>query len=165
MHEFLMSLIPWGIEAIQQVQTLHNPALDSFFKAVTFVGEEQFYLLLLPLIYWTLNKRLGIRLAFVFLIGVYLNNSLKNIFYTPRPGSDQVVQLVQETGYAFPSGHTQNSTVLWGFLAAHVRRWFFWMLAAILVAAVAFSVVVFPIETGSTGRVIVNRSYAMTARA
>ena len=138
-HEFLMSLIPWGIDAIVWVQGFGSPALDTFFKAVTFLGEEEFYLLLLPLVYWVINKPLGVRLTFVFLPGVYLNGLLKNIFFTPRPDSTRVMRLVEETSYAFPSGHTQNSTALWGFLAFNIRRRFLWALAGFLIVGVAFS--------------------------
>ena len=50
-----------------------------------------------------------------------------------------MTRLVEETTFAFPSGHTQNSTVLWGFLAARVRRWFFWVLSALLIVGIALS--------------------------
>lgn len=139
MHEFLMSLIPWGTEAIAWVQGFRSSALDSFFKAVTFLGEEEFYLMLLLFLYWVVNKSLGTRLVFAFLPGAYLNNWLKGVFFTPRPDVAHVARLVEEASYAFPSGHTQNSTVLFGFLAAHVRRWFAWVLGALLIVAVAFS--------------------------
>jgi len=46
MHEFLMSLIPWGTKAILWVQSFSNPFLDKLFTAATFLGEEEFYLVL-----------------------------------------------------------------------------------------------------------------------
>jgi membrane-associated phospholipid phosphatase len=138
-HEFLMSLIPWGTEAVVWVQQFRTPALDSFFKALTFLGDEEFYLLLLPLIYWVINKSLGIRLIFAFLPGAYLNNWLKDLFSIPRPSLAHVTRLVEETTYAFPSGHAQNSTLLFGFLAAHARRWLAWALGVLLIVGVALS--------------------------
>lgn len=139
MHEFLMSLLPWGTEAIIWVQGFRTPALDVFFEVITFLGEEEFYLLLFPLIYWTIHKQLGIRLAFTLLPGVYLNSGFKDLFYTPRPNPTRVVRLVEETTYAFPSGHAQNTTVLSGFLATHLRRWFAWLLAALVIVGVSLS--------------------------
>ncbi len=139
MHEFLMSLIPWGTEVIVWVQGFRTPALDSFFQAVTFLGEEEFYLLVLPLIYWVINKPLGVRLVFAFLPAAYLNAGLKELFFIPRPDPACVARLVEATACAFPSGHAQNSTVLFGFLAAHVRRWLGWALTALLIASVALS--------------------------
>ena len=139
MHDFLMSLIPWGTEAIAWVQHFRTPILDSLFKALTFLGEEEFYLILMPLIYWVVDKSLGARLVFAFLPGAYLNNWLKDLFIIPRPNPARVARLVEETSYAFPSGHAQNSTALFGFLAAHIRRWFTWALAALLIVGVALS--------------------------
>jgi membrane-associated phospholipid phosphatase len=139
MHEFLMSLISWGTDATVWVQGFCTPALDIFFKAVTFLGEEEFYILALSFIYWLINKPLGIRLAFASLFGVYLNNGLKDLFYTPRPDPVRVDWLVEETTYAFPSGHAQNSTVLFGFSAAHIRRWLVWLLTVLLVFTIALS--------------------------
>jgi membrane-associated phospholipid phosphatase len=139
MHEFLMSLIPWGTDAIVWVQGFRTPTLDSFFKAVTFLGQQEFYLLVLPFIYWVMDKSVGARLAFALLPGAYLNDWLKDLFSIPRPDPARVTWLVEETTFAFPSGHVQNSTVLFGFLAAHVRRWLFWALSALLVVSVAFS--------------------------
>ncbi|UCC63796.1 MAG: phosphatase PAP2 family protein [Anaerolineae bacterium] len=139
MHDFLMSLIPWGTEAIVWVQHFRTPALDSFFKALTFLGEEEFYLILMPLIYWVVDKSLGVRLVFAFLPGAYLTNWLKDLFFIPRPDPARVARLVEETTYAFPSGHAQNSTALFGFLAVHICRWFTWALATLLILGVALS--------------------------
>jgi len=139
LHDFLMSLIPWGTEAIVWVQHFRTPALDSLFKALTFLGEEEFYLIFLPLIYWVVDKSLGARLVFAFLPSVYLNNWLKNLFFIPRPDPARVAWLVEETTYAFPSGHAQNSTAFFGFLAVHVRRWFTWALAVLLIGGDALS--------------------------
>jgi membrane-associated phospholipid phosphatase len=139
MHDFLMSLISWGTDAVVWVQGFRTPALDIFFKAVTFLGEEEFYILALSFIYWLINKPLGIRLAFASLSGVYLNNGLKDLFYTPRPDPLRVDWLVEETTYAFPSGHAQNSTVLFGFLATHIRRWLVWVATVLLILGVALS--------------------------
>jgi len=139
MHDFLMSLIPWGTDAVVWVQGFRTPTLDSFFKAVTFMGQQEFYLLLLPFIYWVMDKSLGLRLAFALLPGVYLNGCLKGLFFTPRPDPARVAWLVVETTYAFPSGHAQNSTVLFGFLAAHARRWLTWVLGALLIGSIALS--------------------------
>ncbi len=139
MHDFLMSLISWGTEAIVWVQGFRTPVLDGFFRAVTFLGEEEFYFLILPLLYWVFNKHLSARLAYVLLPSVYLNNWLKDLFSTPRPDPARVARLVEETTDAFPSGHTQNSTVLFGFLAAPFRRWLLWVLSALLIIGVALS--------------------------
>jgi membrane-associated phospholipid phosphatase len=139
MHDFLMSLISWGTDAVAWVQGFRTPALDVFFKGLTFMGQQEFYLLLLPFVYWVIDRSLGVRLVFALLPGVYLNDWLKTLFFTPRPDPARVARLVEETTYAFPSGHAQNSTVVFGLLAAPARRWLAWALAALLIGAIALS--------------------------
>jgi len=139
MHEFLMSLLPWGTELIIRVQEFRTPLLDGFFKALTFLGEEEFYLLVMFVLYWIVNKPLGVRLTFLLLPGAYLNSCLKALFYTPRPDPAHVARLVEETSYAFPSGHAQNSAALLGFVMLWARRGFVWLLGLLLLAGIAFS--------------------------
>jgi len=120
------------------LQSFSNPVLDAFFKALTFLGNEEFYLILPPLLYWCLDKRLGIRLTFLFLFSSYLNGSLKDFFKVPRPfihAPDKVralVSLEEPITYCFPSGHAQNSTVVWGYLATQVRKRWAWIVALVL---------------------------------
>ena len=42
------ALLTWGAGAVLWLQSFSNGPLDAFFRAVTFLGEEQFYLVLLP---------------------------------------------------------------------------------------------------------------------
>lgn len=55
------------------------------------------------------SKYISINLVLVFL----LNRILKSIIARPRP---QVLRLVQESGYSFPSGHSMVSMGFYGFL-------------------------------------------------
>jgi len=42
-------------------------------------------------------------------------------------------------GGGFPSGHTQNSVVIWGYLASRFKRTWLWVVAALLVILVPLS--------------------------
>ena len=133
MHEFLMSLIPWGTEAILWIQAFSTPFLDGLFTVATFLGEEEFYLVLLPLIYWCFDKRTGMSLAYVFLLSAYLNSFLKDVFAIPRPDDPHIRFLRRETSPSFPSGHAQGATVVWGYLATQWHNVAFWAVAIVLV--------------------------------
>lgn len=139
MEQFLRSLIPWGTEAIVWVQSFRNGLLDVFFNGVTLLGEEEFYLIFLPLIYWCVDKGVGIGLAYISLSSIYLNSVLKLIFRIPRPCDPRIVFLQTETDYSFPSGHAQNAVANWGYLATRFRRRAFVPLAALLILFIAFS--------------------------
>ncbi len=99
--------------------------------AVTFLGDEEFYLLLLPLLYWAISRRMGIRLGAMLLLTASINGLLKLTFTTPRPSFLQpALGEVTETSFGLPSGHAQNAAAIWGLLAASVRA--SWLRVALL---------------------------------
>ncbi len=135
----------WGADIILAVQAVHNPALDAFFNIVTLLGSEVFYLLLLPLLYWCVDKHLAQKLAYLLLFSVYSNAALKSLFRHPRPFQydSQVLKLSVEPaevlGYGLPSGHSQMAIAVWGYLATQVRRQWIRVLAVALVILIPFS--------------------------
>jgi membrane-associated phospholipid phosphatase len=130
----------WGLEFIRTVQLVHGPALDAVFKGITFMGEEEFFLILLPLILWCVDFAVGARLALVFLLSAYTNAGLKDLFAHPRPFElDPTVKLHKAEGYGLPSGHSQSAVVVWGTIAAGFRRTWLWVVAVLLMVLVGFS--------------------------
>ena len=132
-------LIAWGTRIIQLVQMFSSPALDAVFKALTFLGDEQFYLLLVPLLYWCVDKYLAMHLAFVYLGSAYVNTTLKTAFAVPRPSPSQVRVVTPIDSYSFPSGHAQTASAGWVYLAIRVRKAWFWLVAVLLVFGVSLS--------------------------
>ena len=133
MSEFLMSLIPWGTEAILWVQSFSSPFLDALLTAATLLGEEEFYLVFLPLIYWCFDKRIGIRLAYAFLLSSCLNLFIKYLFDIPRPDDPRIRVLLKEITPSFPSGHAQGAVVTWGYSATQWQNRVFWAVVAVLI--------------------------------
>jgi membrane-associated phospholipid phosphatase len=133
------NLVLWGTGVIQWLQSFRNPALDALFQGSTFLGDEKFYLLMIPFLYWVVDKRLAMRLGFVYLGSAYCNTLLKAIFAIPRPSFPKVQVLAPAEGYAFPSGHAQTASTVWGYLATQVRRTWFWVLAILVMVLVALS--------------------------
>jgi membrane-associated phospholipid phosphatase len=136
----------WGNEIIIAIQTIHNPALDGFFNAVTFMGEAEFYLLIFPLIMWAFNKSIGQRAVFLVFLGLTVNAWVKDAFGHPRPfewpsvATSPVLKLNETArGPGLPSGHTQASLILWYYLAYHFKKQWLWILATILFVFVSFS--------------------------
>jgi membrane-associated phospholipid phosphatase len=110
------------IDLLLWLQGLRNPLLTGFFALMTFVGSEEFILAFLALVYWCVNRTLGLRLGLVFIGSQYLNEVLKGVVNEARPGPP-VAPLYPETatGSAWPSGHAQNTAATWGTLAGLVR--------------------------------------------
>lgn len=133
-------ILNWGVDVILRFQQF-SPTLDPPFRLLTFLGEEEFFLLLLPFIYWCLDRRTGARLTILFLLSAYLNSVAKVLAGQPRPFeyTSQVRPLVEAHGGGLPSGHTQNTVAVWGYLAAQFRRTWLWILAGLLMVLVPLS--------------------------
>lgn len=111
------ALIEWGYSVIQLWQSFRHPLGDLLFKGLSFLGEEEAYLLLVPLFYWLLDKRLATQFSILFLLSVYFNYLFKELAAQPRPSPERVVVLDDLSSGGLPSGHAQNAMVSWGFLA------------------------------------------------
>jgi len=130
----------WGLDLIRTIQLVHGPALDTILKAITFLGEEMFFLIFLPLIFWCVDFTVGARLAFAFLLSTYVNTGIKGLFAHPRPFElDPAVQLHDAEGYGLPSGHSQSAVVVWGVIAAGFRKTWLWVAAILLMVLIGFS--------------------------
>lgn len=124
-----MMLLSVPLDIILFLQGLRSGFTDFFFNAVSFFGEEYFYIALLGSVYWGINKKFGEYLGVTLGFSITLNNVLKGIFNMPRPFQEypnQVENLrdYSATGSAFPSGHVQGSSSL--FFAIYLflkRRW------------------------------------------
>jgi len=130
----------WGMEWIIAIQTAGSPGLKAFFEAVTFMGEEYFYLLFVPILYWSVDAATGARVGFAFLISAYVNPILKDMFDQPRPYQiNPAVSDHDVAGSGMPSGHAQSSVFVWGVLAAQVKRPWFWVFAMVMAFLIGFS--------------------------
>lgn len=69
----------------------------------------------------------------------YANAGLKDLLHIPRPSDPRIKQVIEVTGYAFPSGHAQSRTVTWGYLAGRFRKGAMWAVAVVLPLLVALS--------------------------
>ena len=136
------------IRALQeQAAWLEAPA--QFFS---FLGQPEFYLLVIPALYWCWNPRLGLRLGLLMGISGGINEALKVAFHLPRPYwvSPEVRALGSYPSFGLPSAHAQGAVTFWGLIAADARRRWVLLVAVALIFLVGVSRVVlgvhFPID-------------------
>ncbi|MBN1260323.1 MAG: phosphatase PAP2 family protein [Anaerolineae bacterium] len=130
----------WGLDVIMAVQHWRGPALDFFFKGITQLGNEDFMLLLLPLILWCFDFVQGARMGVFLVLSGYLNFLLKEWIAAPRPFQlEPGVKVIEASGYGMPSGHAQLAVVIWGFFAAWIRKAWGWVVAGALILLIGFS--------------------------
>lgn len=134
------SFIETGIEWIIAIQSLGG-WLELPMRFFTFLGNENFFFLVLPLLYWSVDAGLGLRIGLLLGTSNYLNSILKLLFAAPRPYwvSAQVQAFSHESSFGIPSGHAQNSAALWGLMAAWLNRPGALILAFLLAFFISFS--------------------------
>jgi membrane-associated phospholipid phosphatase len=138
-------LLEPGYAAIAAFQSLRSEGLDALAYLASFVGDEPFYLLLLPALYWGLNRTLALRLTVLFLVSAWLNEGLKALLDQPRPSPERVAILEPRSTGGVPSGHAQGSVVVWGYLVARwplassTRRWPLLAVAAVVILLIGLS--------------------------
>lgn len=129
-----------GVTFIVYLQSLGDwliPPMQFF----SFIGREEFYLLVMPLLYWSINHILGLRVAMILTLSSGLVELLKMAFHSPRPFwySAEVRSFVAETSFGVPSGHAQNAASIWGLVASYLRRTWAWGLFTLLILMIGLS--------------------------
>ena len=113
-----------GLDIVLWFQTWRGPLMETYARIFDFMGLIEFYLIVLPLIYWCIDAVFGRRLGLLLLGSLWSNNVLKDWWARPRPYqvSTQVSNLKTEGTYALPSAHTQGATTLWAMVGLRLRR-------------------------------------------
>jgi membrane-associated phospholipid phosphatase len=128
-----------SFQFIHLLQTL-SPALDGVMNFFTFMGRIEFYLVVVPLIYWAMDTALGFRTLIVLLSIDIVGSTLKLVFHQPRPyWIGNVKVLGEETSYGIPSTHSSDSLAVWGYMAYRVRKSWFWIITIVAIVMIALS--------------------------
>jgi len=137
----LENLLQISISIINFLQT-QLAWLAPVMKFFTFLGNEEFYLLIMPLFVWSVDYTLGLRLGVLLMLSGSLNFFLKIGFHQPRPYwvSSKIKDLTVPMGsFGLPSGHSQNAASVFGLMAASTKRKWLRVLIIFTIIMVAFS--------------------------
>ena len=125
------------IEALQN--TLKN--LQPIWLAITYLGDQTLYLLVMPMIYWCVDALVGMRIGAVLLLSGFGNGFIKIIIKSPRPYwlSDKITAGAEHNSFGLPSGHAMNSAAVWGWTAHEIRQdWAKWVMG-LMIFLIGFS--------------------------
>ena len=124
-------------------KNIMNDTLSSILKCVTHLGGVAFIVLLGVLCFMFCKKN---RWFITFdLVGcTVINQTIKHIVRRPRPN---VLRLVEESGYSFPSGHSMISVAFYGLVIYLVYKnvnnkylkWTLITLLSLLILTIGFS--------------------------
>lgn len=96
------------------ISSFHCNLLTLFFKFITKFGSFTYiFIFIIVILIFIKDKLLSALISINSLIGAFINKVLKSIFVRPRP---DVLRLVEQGGYSFPSGHAMASTIFYGML-------------------------------------------------
>lgn len=136
----MQTLIQFGISFIVALQSA-GTWLTFPMRLFSYLGTEDFFFLVLPMVYWCVDSALGLRIGFILVTSSMLNYVGKLIFAGPRPYwvSSHVKALWMETTFGIPSGHAQHAVAVWGMIAAYFRRTWMWVTGILLIFLIGFS--------------------------
>jgi len=96
------------------ILSIRSTTLTNIFKFITSFGGSTFLLILTTLLFILVkNKKISINIVLNLFIIFLLNQITKNIFLRERPLG---INLINETGYSYPSGHAMVSLAYYGYL-------------------------------------------------
>jgi len=128
---------------ITLIYTLQNNTewLIPIMQLFTLLGNEEFYLLISPVLFWCIQPDLGLRLGIYLMMSASINSIVKILLHTPRPYwyDNRIRALTTETSFGLPSGHAQNSVVVWGTIANYIGNWWGWLLSIAIILMIGIS--------------------------
>jgi len=132
------TLDSWNTHVYKQIASLMSPSLTHVMIFISFFG--QWFIILsaaiLLLIMPKTRKSLGIPLTFTTFSATALGYVLKRIITIPRPAVQDVLVLLEASGYGHPSGHILRTSVFLGTCAiliwTHTRQKSIKVIASIL---------------------------------
>ena len=145
-------LLNSGIDIILAFQSWGEWLLTPM-KTFSFLGTEDFYILVLPVIYWSLDAALGLRIGVIMLLSSGVNTIFKFAFHLPRPYwvNTDVQVFAAESSFGVPSGHAQNAISIWGMVGTYFRKGWVWAVSIFFILGISLSrlylAVHFPLDT------------------
>ena len=133
-------LYQWGLSIVIFVQNLGSWLINPV-QFISFFGRAEFYLLIMPALYWCFDATLGLRIGIILMVSNGLSFIIKMMFHSARPFwfSRQVTGYSFEPSFGIPSAHAQNSSAVLGLIAASFQRWWVWVVSLIAIFLIGFS--------------------------
>lgn len=128
------------LKAIHSIHQIRNPLLDAFFESLDFFDRNEFFYILIPLVWLFRGWKTGLRLSYILLLSSLVNPALKGIFLSPRPFHlDSSLGIIQVSGFGFPSGAAQSAFLLGGLIILFWDSQWKWLVGTLYFVLLSFS--------------------------
>jgi membrane-associated phospholipid phosphatase len=118
-----------------KLYTEYMITLNSIASLFLAFSDDKIIMPILIIGYIWVDRKIFFEAICLILISILLNFSLKITFKIPFP--------IHQEGFAFPSGHTQSSVVLYGWLLTNLKHHPLKILLLMLIAGIGWSLVYF----------------------
>lgn len=116
---FIVGILLYALDMNEEFYS-ENSTVQTIFGAITYLGEAITFVIITAIIYIGYDKKLAKRTILPILFSYYFNHLAKEVFKDTRPDTnidpDEDYGFI-EPSYGFPSGHAQNATCYWGYMA------------------------------------------------
>lgn len=140
LEDGMQTLIDGGIAIVIALQSIGDWWIVPM-RFFSQLGTEEFFFLVLPLLYWSVDPVLGLRVGLILTTSNIFNYVAKLLFAGPRPYwvSSHVRALWIETTFGTPSGHAQHAVAVWGVIAASLRKVWVWIVCLAVILLIGLS--------------------------
>ncbi|KAL5339954.1 hypothetical protein BJX70DRAFT_136577 [Aspergillus crustosus] len=94
-------------------EKVRTPALDSYFAFSANLGTHTFFMVFLPILFWSGYPSLGRGMVHILASGVFFSGFIKDLLCLPRPLSPPLQRITMSGSaaleYGFPSTHSTNA--------------------------------------------------------
>lgn len=148
MSDFILRAM--GEELLKIIQGFTNPFFDLYFGVLTSTGNTLPIIIIMILLYYTINKEYSVRFVYLLVFSAHFNKIVKIFFHNPRPYlQDPTFRVTTDVfgyqtiwgadGYSFPSGHSQTQGTAWSYIFSKHRKFPIVIAGTILLISIPLS--------------------------
>ena len=106
---------------------------------MTQLGDQAFYLIVIPYVLWGRDKKLGVEIAIMNITSGITNSVLKDLLKVPRPPKKDQASCAATSSYSFPSGHAQGASSFWTYVSVTLKNKGLMLVGIILTVLISYS--------------------------
>ncbi|MBS0630247.1 MAG: phosphatase PAP2 family protein [Verrucomicrobia bacterium] len=137
-----MKIFNLEMEWIHQLQdTLRSNLLDWFFIGWHYIDTIFFTMLVIVAVWALFDRKIGIKMTYIFILSYVMNKFLKVTFGLPRPCQldPSVAVWVCFYKFGFPSAAAQSATIYLGLVLIEFKKRIHWVWGALFAFFLCFS--------------------------
>ncbi|KAM5457386.1 Long-chain base-1-phosphate phosphatase [Microsporum audouinii] len=114
LRQSMLPLVRWETPYLAWLQErIRTPTLDSWFAITANLGTHTFYMVMLPVLFWSGYTGVGRAVVHLLAAGVFFSGFMKDLLCLPRPLSPPLQRITMSGSaaleYGFPSTHSTNA--------------------------------------------------------